>query len=113
MKLGLLHHQASQLQLQPFGHDSAHMGARLPRKSSGKELCSSQARQILVQNPQLTKALFQAQILLGMVSPPLATAASQPQAASQPPAAQPQQPPQQLPAPVQLPAPGQPVSQHS
>ena len=37
-----------------------------------------QARQILVQNPQLTKALFQAQIMLGMVknapqvlSPPL------------------------------------------
>ena len=26
-----------------------------------------QARQILVQNPQLTKALFQAQIMLGMV----------------------------------------------
>ena len=40
-----------------------------------------QARQILVQNPQLTKALFQAQIMLGMVknapqvlSPPLKTA---------------------------------------
>ncbi|CAN6468846.1 unnamed protein product [Victoria cruziana] len=30
----------------------------------------SQARQILVANPSLTKALFQAQIMLGMVQPP-------------------------------------------
>ncbi|KAA8542709.1 hypothetical protein F0562_023792 [Nyssa sinensis] len=29
-----------------------------------------QARQILIQNPQLTRALFQAQIMLGMVQPP-------------------------------------------
>ncbi|XXG53780.1 hypothetical protein AAC387_Pa03g1821 [Persea americana] len=29
-----------------------------------------QAKQILVENPQLTKALFQAQIMLGMVQPP-------------------------------------------
>ncbi|XP_071702759.1 cleavage stimulating factor 64 [Rutidosis leptorrhynchoides] len=29
-----------------------------------------QARQILIQNPQLTKALFQAQIMLGMLQPP-------------------------------------------
>ncbi|TKY60930.1 Cleavage stimulating factor 64 [Spatholobus suberectus] len=29
-----------------------------------------QARQILIQNPMLTKALFQAQIMLGMVQPP-------------------------------------------
>ena len=34
--------------------------------------CFVQARQILVQNPQLTKALFQAQILLGMVKAPQA-----------------------------------------
>ncbi|XP_051147775.1 cleavage stimulating factor 64 [Andrographis paniculata] len=31
-----------------------------------------QARQILIQNPNLTKALFQAQIMLGMVQPPKA-----------------------------------------
>lgn len=31
-----------------------------------------QARQILIQNPALTKALFQAQIILGMVQPPQA-----------------------------------------
>ena len=43
-----------------------------------KPSVTMQARQILVQNPQLTKALFQAQIMLGMVknapqvlSPPL------------------------------------------
>ena len=36
-----------------------------------------QARQILVQNPQLTKALFQAQILLGMVKPAPAPGPSQ------------------------------------
>ncbi|CAM6015950.1 unnamed protein product [Sphagnum balticum] len=29
-----------------------------------------QARQVLIANPQLTKALFQAQIMLGMVRPP-------------------------------------------
>jgi hypothetical protein len=29
-----------------------------------------QARQVLMANPQLTKALFQAQIMLGMVRPP-------------------------------------------
>jgi hypothetical protein len=29
-----------------------------------------QARQVLIANPQLTKALFQAQIILGMVHPP-------------------------------------------
>ncbi|MBA0712660.1 hypothetical protein Golax_011745 [Gossypium laxum] len=31
-----------------------------------------QAREILIQNPLLTKALFQAQIMLGMVKPPQA-----------------------------------------
>jgi hypothetical protein len=30
----------------------------------------AQARSTLIANPQLTKALFQAQILLGMVKPP-------------------------------------------
>ncbi|KAH9559739.1 hypothetical protein CY35_06G072200 [Sphagnum magellanicum] len=29
-----------------------------------------QAHQVLIANPQLTKALFQAQIMLGMVHPP-------------------------------------------
>ncbi|KAI3976940.1 hypothetical protein MKX01_008798 [Papaver californicum] len=35
-----------------------------------------QARQILVENPALTKALFQAQIMLGMVKPPNVKAAT-------------------------------------
>ncbi|KAL2631906.1 hypothetical protein R1flu_016592 [Riccia fluitans] len=60
-----------------------------------------QARQILVSNPQLTKALFQAQIMLGMVRPQQVVPAQQPQAQS----AQPQQPanlmPQQQPRPPQ------------
>ncbi|KAK3009693.1 hypothetical protein RJ639_014799 [Escallonia herrerae] len=48
-----------------------------------------QARQILIQNPLLTKALFQAQIMLGMVQPPQAIsnvqpAASLPQQSAQP-----------------------------
>ena len=38
-----------------------------------------QARQILVTNPSLTRALFQAQILLGMLKNPLATGAVPPQ----------------------------------
>ncbi|KAF7819877.1 cleavage stimulating factor 64 isoform X2 [Senna tora] len=37
-----------------------------------------QARQILIQNPMLTKALFQAQIMLGMVQPPPAIPKIQP-----------------------------------
>ncbi|KAF5733990.1 hydroxyproline-rich glycoprotein [Tripterygium wilfordii] len=37
-----------------------------------------QARQILIQNPLLTKALFQAQIMLGMVQPPQAIPNIQP-----------------------------------
>ncbi|KAI9088121.1 hypothetical protein K1719_030098 [Acacia pycnantha] len=37
-----------------------------------------QARQILIQNPMLTKALFQAQIMLGMVQPPPAVPKIQP-----------------------------------
>ncbi|XP_075096978.1 uncharacterized protein LOC107830391 isoform X2 [Nicotiana tabacum] len=37
-----------------------------------------QARQILIQNPNLTKALFQAQIMLGMVQPQQAIPAIQP-----------------------------------
>ncbi|KXZ49489.1 hypothetical protein GPECTOR_21g715 [Gonium pectorale] len=51
------------------------------------------ARSILVSNPQLTKALFQAQVLLGMVkgsAPPPSTMASV--LAQQPPMAAPQQP---------------------
>ncbi|XP_047338957.1 vegetative cell wall protein gp1 [Impatiens glandulifera] len=54
-----------------------------------------QARQILVQNPGLTKALFQAQIMLGMVRP------SQPAPNAQP-AASAQQPPQSV-VPAQQP----------
>ncbi|XP_021761584.1 cleavage stimulating factor 64-like isoform X2 [Chenopodium quinoa] len=41
-----------------------------------------QARKILIQNPLLTRALFQAQIMLGMVQVPQAS--NQPQAAPQP-----------------------------
>ncbi|KAM1081314.1 hypothetical protein ACFX2B_015637 [Malus domestica] len=37
-----------------------------------------QARQILIQNPPLTKALFQAQIMLGMVRPPQVIPSIQP-----------------------------------
>ncbi|CAN4086709.1 unnamed protein product [Withania somnifera] len=37
-----------------------------------------QARQILIQNPSLTRALFQAQIMLGMVQPPQAIPTIQP-----------------------------------
>lgn len=55
-----------------------------------------QARQILVTNPSLTRALFQAQILLGMLKNPLsADAAAQPG----PPQAVPQHMPQPVPAP--------------
>ncbi|XP_015882988.2 uncharacterized protein LOC107418807 [Ziziphus jujuba] len=43
-----------------------------------------QARQILVQNPLLTKALFQAQIMLGMVQPPQAIPNIQPPASQHP-----------------------------
>lgn len=69
---------------------------------------AAQARHILISNPQLTKALFQAQILLGMVKPPPAP----PQAAPMPgpgPAGGPapgfQPPPAAGPPPYQ-PAPG-------
>lgn len=52
-----------------------------------------QARQILIQNPVLTKALFQAQIMLGMVQPPNATPNVQPAASQSPqPSASPLQP---------------------
>ncbi|GAA0179788.1 hypothetical protein LIER_42225 [Lithospermum erythrorhizon] len=37
-----------------------------------------QAKQILIQNPDLTKALFQAQIMLGMVKPPQTVPSVQP-----------------------------------
>ncbi|KNA19540.1 hypothetical protein SOVF_060790 [Spinacia oleracea] len=43
-----------------------------------------QARKILVQNPLLTRALFQAQIMLGMVQAPQVVQSNQPQASSQP-----------------------------
>ncbi|KAJ8753652.1 hypothetical protein K2173_026328 [Erythroxylum novogranatense] len=53
-----------------------------------------QAREILIQNPALTKALFQAQIMLGMVRPPQEIPNIQPVTSHQPqqPARQPQQP---------------------
>lgn len=55
-----------------------------------------QARQILVTNPSLTRALFQAQILLGMLKNPLsADAGAQP--------GLPQAPPQVVPQPVPTP----------
>ncbi|KAJ4875061.1 hydroxyproline-rich glycoprotein family protein [Raphanus sativus] len=45
-----------------------------------------QAREILIQNPVLTKALFQAQIMLGMVQPPQVVVPKvEPQVAPQPP----------------------------
>ncbi|XP_010537452.1 PREDICTED: formin-like protein 20 [Tarenaya hassleriana] len=43
-----------------------------------------QAREILIQNPVLTKALFQAQIMLGMVQPPQVIPKIEPQASQQP-----------------------------
>ncbi|KAL5751332.1 hypothetical protein ACOSP7_025935 [Xanthoceras sorbifolium] len=52
-----------------------------------------QARQILIQNPLLTKALFQAQIMLGMVKPPQVIPSIQPPATQH--AQQPAQPLQQ------------------
>uniref|UniRef100_A0A1J3GQ83 Cleavage stimulating factor 64 n=1 Tax=Noccaea caerulescens TaxID=107243 RepID=A0A1J3GQ83_NOCCA len=42
-----------------------------------------QAREILIRNPLLTKALFQAQIMLGMVQPPQAIPKVEPQVAQQ------------------------------
>ena len=61
-----------------------------------------QARQILVTNPSLTRALFQAQILLGMLKNPLSSDATPPQALPQGPS--PQQPvPMPGPAPQQQP----------
>ena len=57
-----------------------------------------QARQILVTNPSLTRALFQAQILLGMLKNPLsADGGAQP--------GLPQAPPQVVPQPVPTPQP--------
>lgn len=91
-----------------------------------------QARQILIANPQLTKALFQAQIMLGMVRPPLtsplqnvAAQAPQQQLVQQPPiqagqmqaAAQPpqshnlSQPPSMQQSPVQQGQPQMPTGQ--
>ncbi|KAL4578921.1 hypothetical protein LXL04_015053 [Taraxacum kok-saghyz] len=55
-----------------------------------------QARQILIQNPLLTKALFQAQIMLGMLQPPQEIPNIQPAGAHHP---QPAAPPVQPPAP--------------
>ncbi|CAA7402077.1 unnamed protein product [Spirodela intermedia] len=42
-----------------------------------------QARQILIDNPKLTKALFQAQIMLGMVQPPKVASSQHSQQSSQ------------------------------
>ncbi len=64
-----------------------------------------QARQILVTNPSLTRALFQAQILLGMLKNPLSSDVTPPQAL-------PQGPPQQQPVPMPGPAPQQHQQQH-
>eukprot|EP00250_Pteridium_aquilinum_P026584 c33243_g1_i1 orf=197-1576(+) len=85
-----------------------------------------QARQILIANPQLTKTLFQAQIMLGMVRapdtlppvPPASTPAQppeQPLAQSQAPQVQPTPPPQSVtlvqPVPDQQPTSQQPPPQ--
>ncbi|XP_007036531.2 PREDICTED: cleavage stimulating factor 64 [Theobroma cacao] len=67
-----------------------------------------QARQILIQNPYLTKALFQAQIMLGMVKPPQVIPTIQPpapqhsQQSAQPPPQPNLQPAQSLPVQVGL-----------
>ncbi|KAL5726129.1 hypothetical protein ACHQM5_009198 [Ranunculus cassubicifolius] len=55
-----------------------------------------QARNILIENPTLTRALFQAQIMLGMVKPPQTTPIIQ--------QAPPPQPPQQAVQPIHLPS---------
>ncbi|KAG2449127.1 hypothetical protein HYH02_005875 [Chlamydomonas schloesseri] len=73
---------------------------------------SATARSILVSNPQLTKALFQAQVLLGMVkgSAPASTlpAMPPPQQPQQPPPVAPPPPPPQpvAPPPMSLPPQG-------
>ncbi|XP_037491862.1 LOW QUALITY PROTEIN: cleavage stimulating factor 64 [Jatropha curcas] len=64
-----------------------------------------QAREILIQNPLLTKALFQAQIMLGMVQPPQVIPNIQPAAPQQP--QQSSQPPQQSNIQATQPLPGQ------
>uniref|UniRef100_A0A2P2IRE5 Uncharacterized protein MANES_01G011100 n=1 Tax=Rhizophora mucronata TaxID=61149 RepID=A0A2P2IRE5_RHIMU len=64
-----------------------------------------QAREILVQNPPLTKALFQAQIMLGMVHSPQVIPNIQPVASQQ--AQQPAQQSQQSNTPVSRPLPSQ------
>ncbi|BBN08786.1 cleavage stimulation factor subunit 2 [Marchantia polymorpha subsp. ruderalis] len=69
-----------------------------------------QARQILVANPQLTKALFQAQIMLGMVRPQQVVATQQPQTQPAPPQQpaslmqqqQPRPPQPHIPPPAQI-----------
>lgn len=48
----------------------------------------TQARTLLIQNPQLSLALFQAQLVLGMVKPPSSAAPAQAPAAAPPPAHQ-------------------------
>lgn len=70
--------------------------------ASSKTLRTLQARQILVQNPQLTKALFQAQILLGMVKPTPAPGAQPGPAPAQETAPQISAPPHMQPQPVQV-----------
>ncbi|CAN0902303.1 Cleavage stimulating factor 64 [Linum grandiflorum] len=67
-----------------------------------------QAREILIQNPPLTKALFQAQIMLGMVQPPPVIPAIQPTVSQQPP--QPAPPPQASNVPKPQPLQGQPAA---
>ena len=63
-----------------------------------------QARQILVTNPSLTRALFQAQILLGMLKNPLSAEAAPPQVLPQ---GAPLQQPAAMPGPAQAPLPQQ------
>ncbi|KAI3725409.1 hypothetical protein L1987_65197 [Smallanthus sonchifolius] len=63
-----------------------------------------QARQILIQNPPLTKALFQAQIMLGMLQPPQEIPKIQPDGPQHP---QQATPPAQQPIAQNTPLPGQ------
>ncbi|XP_042402666.1 cleavage stimulating factor 64-like isoform X1 [Zingiber officinale] len=91
------HSQQQQQQQMPAGDGLTSQFANLPKAqlyeimSQMKVLIDQnqkQARQILIDNPQLTRALFQAQIMLGMVQPPKVMPNLQQQQISQPQPAQ-------------------------
>lgn len=72
-----------------------------------------QAREILVQNPSLTRSLFQAQIMLGMVKPPQAVPNITSSVSQQPQASAPQPQQSNLQAAQQLPGQAVPQDQTS